>query len=258
MAKRWYMIFALLAALAHKAVAQVVVDRPVQFTGAADSLRQITNLGTPTDSADAVSAQVFRSGELTFATAMGKDTLAVTTAPSITRYAAGMRLNVKVSESNTGPVYITANGLPLVPLVQADLSPVPADYLVAGEIISVIFNGSSFQVISKDRSKCPSGFVEPNSNYCIEINERALSSYENAAQTCMSINARLCTWGEWYFACQKTGLGITNMTNNWEWLDDTANHSNTVVQTGDLTCTAQRSITIPSTLTFKYRCCFSK
>jgi hypothetical protein len=54
--------------------------------------------------------------------------------------------------------------------------------------------------------------------YCIEKNERSEKHWEDAKQACASLGKRLPEIFEWKFACQNaSSLGLSNMTNNWEW-----------------------------------------
>jgi hypothetical protein len=58
--------------------------------------------------------------------------------------------------------------------------------------------------------------------FCIQVNEQSSFVWFKDAQSyCRSIKARLCTVGEWVDACyQGPVLGLTNMTNGFEWVDD--------------------------------------
>jgi len=80
---------------------------------------------------------------------------------------------------------------------------------------------------------CPSGWTmigDPGAigTYCIETNERAATSYFNAKSICAGLKptgfswAHLCDHNEWYVACLN-GTGLSNMTNNWEWVSDFRN-----------------------------------
>lgn len=109
----------------------------------------------------------------------------------------------------------------------------------------------------QEKKNCPAGFVSVNLNYCIEINERTDVQIFVANDTCMSRNARLCTWGEWHYACLKAGvLSLQNMTNNWEWVDDIVNENASVVVGDNGNCENMWNRGLENA--HSYRCCFSK
>ncbi len=112
---------------------------------------------------------------------------------------------------------------------------------------------------------CPPGFVRvPGRNYCIEVNERTISDGYDANDTCMSIGARLCTWGEWHHACRNSTLTVDNinasaplqdMVGNWEWTDDIG--GNEAVQVwGSNTCNERTHID-PALVAARFRCCYT-
>ncbi|MBN4062487.1 hypothetical protein JYU20_04740, partial [Bacteroidales bacterium AH-315-I05] len=103
-------------------------------------------------------------------------------------------------------------------------------------------------------NKCPTGFTAANKQFCIEDNERAAATWFVAAQTCGDADARLCTWSEWYYACNK--LVLTAEINNWEWVegDSNANGSAKVVGSGSITSDSGAT----TSSSFSYRCCFGR
>lgn len=79
-------------------------------------------------------------------------------------------------------------------------------------------------------TSCPAGWTmigDPGkpATFCIETNERSATNWFNAHSTCNAINdstiglAHLCTYNEWYTACVR-GTGLSDMTNNEEWVAD--------------------------------------
>jgi hypothetical protein len=54
--------------------------------------------------------------------------------------------------------------------------------------------------------------------FCIEKDERSADTWENARNTCASLNKRLPEPAEFKLACTfATALGLNNMTNSFEW-----------------------------------------
>ena len=116
-------------------------------------------------------------------------------------------------------------------------------------------------VVSNSSGLCPDGFISVNDQYCIEANEHGSTSWYNAVKFCDSIGGRLCTWGEFYAACEKSADGVlqlNDMTNNWEWLDDgeTSNNGG-ALKVGLNTC-ENRSNENVSFGEGNFRCCYSR
>jgi len=67
---------------------------------------------------------------------------------------------------------------------------------------------------------CSAGFVDTGFGYCIQQDENSEQYWHDASDYCATqYSARLCSVSEWYNACMNT-LGLANMTNNWEFVDD--------------------------------------
>lgn len=106
---------------------------------------------------------------------------------------------------------------------------------------------------------CPGGY-EKASDFCIEIDEHEdadgdvmESSFEDATDACTAVDARLCSASEWSAACQlKDVLGLNDMDDNWEIVDDLTSTSETTVF-GFAGCDdlSEESLDDP----FNFRCC---
>lgn len=99
---------------------------------------------------------------------------------------------------------------------------------------------------------CPSGFVQINDQFSIEIDQRSTTSWFNAIQICESVGGRLCNWSEWYTACTSGAPLISMVDSFWEWVDD-GTGDNTVLAVGRLNCTASNSQA--TSLSTPFRCC---
>lgn len=105
---------------------------------------------------------------------------------------------------------------------------------------------------------CPAGFEAVNNKYCIQKEEQTALNWFDANVQCAEVNAEICSWSEWYVACQKSSLNLSNMTDNWEWIndggDDKSNHAKAV---GEGKCTSDNSFKAELS-TNAFRCCFSR
>ncbi len=109
---------------------------------------------------------------------------------------------------------------------------------------------------------CPDGFVEVNADYCIEADQQSGATWVDANSDCITADARLCTAGEWIYACLNAGaLSLNDLPPaDLEWLGDFASGPNAnrlgESASGD-SCTAGSSGSISSGEE-EYRCCFSR
>ena len=102
---------------------------------------------------------------------------------------------------------------------------------------------------------CPAGFTSVNDKYCIQTNENTPDTWWNANDACYAAGARLCSWGEWYVACNNTA-GLNTMTDNQEWVDDASNGSSNAKVAGDGYC---KAVGGPSDDSYEaFRCCYTK
>lgn len=78
-------------------------------------------------------------------------------------------------------------------------------------------------------TSCPAGWTMIGDSgklatFCIETDDQPSADFTSASVTCSGINdatygrAHICSHSEWYTACAH-GSGLTDMTNNWEWVD---------------------------------------
>jgi len=66
------------------------------------------------------------------------------TTPTAAAYATGMQFNIKVANTNTGPVTLQLNGLAAVAATRTDGSPMVGNNLIASEEMVFIYNGVNF------------------------------------------------------------------------------------------------------------------
>lgn len=237
--------------------AQVSVDKPIQLNGTNASDRQIESLYDSVLTDDITSAIAIQNNLGRYGVATGSDSLSVLITSGVQFYTEGNIVYFKAAANNTGSVVLSINGLPFFPLNRYGTDSLKANQLKAGQVYCAVFSGAEFQLLSTVNNDCRTGFTEVNSTYCIEINERTSTYFYQAAITCNGNNARLCKWGEWYYACQKAGVATINMTNsNWEWTDDAANA--TVRVAGLSSCTALNVSNVTTTTLRPYRCCYTK
>lgn len=247
----------LLILCAQFSIAQFELDNEINLTGSTVSDRQVSNLGPAYDTTNIVSALDIQSNRLIYCSAIGNDSILVNTQVSYNAYLPGSVLLVRIDSNNAASPVINVNGLGYKTILKNYADSLQSNDLIKGQLVYLIYDGANFQLINWLENFCPSGFTKVNNSYCIEADENNASNLWDAIINCKSKNAKMCTWAEWYYACQKTGLGLLNMTNNFEWLNCPINNPNQalIIGNGDcLTGTASHA----TTTSYNFRCCYAK
>lgn len=243
------------ACLASSAWAQVVIDKPVQFTGP-DGSRTVEAIATPTDATALLSVGTWVSGSALWANAvLVSGTFQLTTQPASSDVQVGRIVRFIVPTATSGILLAQLDALPPTPLVRPDGLPPSAGQLAAGMVAEVMFAGDRFVLMNSGSHGCPVGTIQVNERFCIDVNPGpALVGVYDAIDRCARRGAKLCRWDEYYHACTAVGAQLQGMFDDWEWVDDTANHVHLVCQTGRTTCMSQRTangLELPSSS----RCC---
>ncbi len=73
---------------------------------------------------------------------------AIALTPALTAHVAGLPIHFKAANANTGASTLVVNGLDAVAIKQVDGSDLPAGAIVAGQIVSVIYTGAVYMLVS--------------------------------------------------------------------------------------------------------------
>jgi hypothetical protein len=110
--------------------------------------KQIKGLANATDTFDAVNARTLQTGSLIYAPANGTNTITVNLTPSIASYTPGMVINFKAFANNTSAVTINVNGLGAKNIYKNTNVSLTANDIINGQVVSVIYDGSNFQLLT--------------------------------------------------------------------------------------------------------------
>lgn len=232
--------------------AQTTIDNSIRSNGS-DSIL-IKNVGLITDSTNLVSANQLQSnfGQY-FVSTNVLDTLIIQREKDLYNLSNGLVLFVQSSTQNTGNVFLKMDNqvFPIYKRSGINLDP---NEILPQKVLILYYRDSTFTLLNPERSICPTGFVKVNKSYCIQKNETS-GTFWNGVITCNALGARLCSWSEWYYACQNTTLGLTGRINNWEWVNSGQNEPSQ----GKIVGSGKCDITQHGTLNTNYgiRCCFS-
>ena len=241
---------------------QVGVDKPILLNGSQNTDKQVRGLRDAASGTDGLNARTLQAGEYQYAEVQGGSLWEATLTPPLAGLNAGLCLLLRSTDANSGPVTLSLNGGAPIGVVNAGGAALQSGAIAAGETVSVVYDGTAFQLIGArrlDRKPCPSGTVQVNDLYCIEVQERDTMHYPEAAVACGNANMSMCSWAQWYYACtQATNLGLQDMIGEWEWTNSAANSDIQARIVGFSSCTQAAVANGWSTLPQHYRCCFKR
>jgi len=112
---------------------------------------RLTATGDATAHTDAINAGQLQDGGLIFqATDTGSaDAYVIALAPVVTAYAAGQEFNFKAGATSTGASTLNVNGLGVKNIKKKNDQNIAAGDIEANAIIKVVYDGTSFQMISQ-------------------------------------------------------------------------------------------------------------
>lgn len=211
------------------ATGQVHIDKEVVLQGQTPEQRQVSGLPASTSPTDVLTAGVEQTSAHIEGTVHVQEALLWgvelpgTPSPPVP----GTNILVRIPERTTSATSIMLNGHGPYLLTHQGNSPFIDPLLPAGAFLSLVFDGDGFQVMNAPqhgRRSCSPGMVAVNEEYCIDVDKRGATDFFTASSVCAAEGKRLCSWGEWYAACDRTGqLGINGMDSSFEWTNSTAN-----------------------------------
>lgn len=237
-------------------LAQVELTTPLVLTGP-EGQRAVHGLSDPSDPTALVNVGWAVSGEATWAqAAMVGDTVVLAQSLAGT-VAEGQLLHFVLPVDLTPDLHIRYGNSPALPWRRGDDEPLPLGGLAAGTVCEVLHYGGRYLLTGPAFRSCPTQAIAVNDRFCIDVDEGAVTAMPEAVAICTAKGGRLCSWGEYVAACN-TRPELTGMFNNWEWADDTANHTHTFGQVGRQTCMSQRSANASPNNHGAVRCCYTR
>ncbi len=262
MSTKHLLLLVMTGVLAIEAAAQVGVNKPLVLTGSTAADRRVETLADPAATSDALNARSLQQGRLISGTVSGTTAWTVDLQPAPDSLPAGMQLVLRSTDANSGPVTLAVNGAAAWPVLRDSGDPLEPGDVRAGQMVALSSTGSTFLLTSGravPKRPCPQGFVEVTNSFCIEATQHDTVDFDEAAITCGDLNARLCTWGEWYVACTRAAqLGLTDMIGDWEWSNNAANGDGLVRVVGQFSCTAAATSQGWDLIPRNFHCCFRR
>ncbi|MBX2980726.1 MAG: hypothetical protein KF905_15670 [Flavobacteriales bacterium] len=245
-----------LAVLALATQAQVSIDRPLQFTGAAVE-RGVEGHAAPLSADAAMRVDGALLGAAHWATASQTDALiTLSPQPALESYRDGLLFRFTAPATAHGALLLQAGTGAQLPLLRPDGLPPTHGQILEGRVCEVLLASDRWILLSAAERGCPPGTLSVQEGLCIEIQDTPGLRFYQAGDRCMALGGKLCTWDEYYLACALFQDQLQGMFNNWEWIDDGANHDHTADYVALNDCFGHQSATILQTATGDTRCCF--
>jgi len=261
--KKLHYIIIIFFLLPETLFSQVEINRSIIFNSPDSAKNSITGLADPISKNNAI--RIFNPlyQNLNYSSVIySNDTFYITNS-FIDTLQNGTWIVFKSNDTCRGNCQIKLTNFPSYPIINAEGNVLNKSFIYANQELICMFYNGQFLLMSNEYAACPPGFVDINREYCIQKHEQQQGLFFEAIDYCMSLNARLCNWSEWYYACVNAGtFGLTNMTTNYEFLDDSADHTTSMTFIGSgSNCKAQNNISSTSSGAIyekNYRCCYDK
>ncbi|MCB9170767.1 MAG: hypothetical protein H6597_03690 [Flavobacteriales bacterium] len=241
-----------------RTTAQWDVPVHVEMNGDSTAYRQVTGVHAPLTPTAGVSARSERERSFLSGVATGMNDLTLSLTPPLDGYAPGLRVSIVPDSTNTGPVTLSIDGLPPVPVHKAVTLDLDSGDVRPHVPLLLIHDGMNFQVIGPIDPACDAGYFAISRDVCIERQPHGPNTFWQSLNYCHDHHARLCSFSEWFSACIHDN-GLFSSIVDWEWVDHAANDADKSKLLGLNGTTLVPDcygggLRIP-TATFHFRCC---
>jgi hypothetical protein len=182
------------------------------------------------------------------------DTLNLVLDPAETEARPGLLIRALLPPSPDGPVHVRIHDQPTLPLLHADGTEASGRDLPEGKMLELITTTDACILQGMGVLTCPPGTIRVNSSTCVDVSAVTGMTFYEGATHCARQGGKLCSWDDHIAACLRVGQSLSGLFDDWEWINDTSNHTHTVDQAGRTTCLSQRSA--GPNLVGGTRCCY--
>jgi hypothetical protein len=206
-----------------------------------------------TDAGMSVEAAVMGTAHWAVASVQA-DTLFLVLDPAETEARPGLLVRALLPAAPEGPVHVRIHDQQALPLLHADGIPASGRDLPEGQVLELITTTTACILQGMGIVTCPPHTIRLNSSTCVDVSARTGMTFYEGATHCARQGGKLCSWDDHIAACVRVGTSLTGLFDDWEWINDTSNHTHTVDQAGRTTCLSQRSA--GPNLVGGTRCCY--
>ncbi|MCB9170768.1 MAG: hypothetical protein H6597_03695 [Flavobacteriales bacterium] len=239
--------------------AQVQLEGPLILTAPDSTERTVLYVAPPATDSSLITLGVSRSDAVHWATVGGSiNAITLSLTPPASRYTEGMVVRFIPQQTTGGSVTLNVDGLGARQLLGRERLDIPLSDLIAGQLAEARFTDSVFVLMPHPSNGCPEGFLAANDHLCFQQDDGAVMYFYDASSYCTRRGARLCTWDEYIHACVALGPLLSGLFDDWEWMDDTSDHTHTVDEVGRWECQSQRSVSgeVHPNYQAQVRCCY--
>lgn len=137
--------------------AQVDIDKPINMIGVGTDA-QINGIKTVDDTLDATSVESIQKNQISYGAATGSSSAyALTTAPSFVNVTVGTVVHFMANHAATGASTLDLNGTGAAPIKKNFDQDLIADDIKNGQIVTVMFDGTNWQMLSQLGNASASG-----------------------------------------------------------------------------------------------------
>lgn len=241
--------------------AQVHVDQPLVLTASDSAQRSIIGLAPARQANALIALKEARDGRYTWAQTGGTP-MAITLAmdPPCTAYAPGLSIRFLPQANAAGLVTLNVDGLGARRLVNGDRQPMSFGQVTPGRVLEVVYADTCFVLHDRAPEGCPPGFLAASERLCFQQNDTSAMSIFNANKWCQDRGARICTWDEYIHACTTLQPQLQGLFDDWEWVDDSSDHTHTADQMARYNCRGLRDVSaVENNNNYgNVRCCYHR
>lgn len=168
----------------------------------------------------------------------------------------GLMIRFQAASDAYPGLYVGYQNSPSYRLLDSEKNELTQGRFRSGQIIQAQWQDSAFFLSNAPTSGCPSGYLNVNGSFCIQQDDNASVDWFQANAACETQGASLCTFADYIHACRAVGTQMNGLFNNWEWIDDTSDHTHTADQAGRWNCFSNRSRGATNVDFANYRCCY--
>ena len=239
--------------------AQVEIDGSIDLSNAPIGERHISGLGVPTteSSLSSLNSAVEGWAHWCAITSIEQDTITLQPRLKIGERQNGLLLRFIADTLNSGDTWIALPNSSPTRLIDKEGNELTRGRFSTREVLQIQWKDSVFILTNPPPSECPSGYLQLTETMCIQRSDNSSVDWFQANDACTKQGGSLCTFAEYIHACRSMGSELTGLFNNWEWIDDTSDHTHTADQVGRFTCHSNRSRGATHQDFANYRCCYS-
>ncbi len=237
---------------------QVEIDGNIDFSNAPVGEQHVSGLGQPTTASSLVSLNAAVAGVAHWCStvSMTQDTIILQPSIEVSQLSNGLLLRFIADTLSFGDTWIKLATMPAAPLRDKDKKALTRGRFYTQEVLQIQWQDSVFILTNPPASECPAGYLRLTEALCIQQSDNQLADWFEANDACEKQGSSLCTFAEYIHACRTLDNDLIGLFNNWEWIDDTSDHTHTADQVGRFTCSSNRSRGATHQDFANYRCCY--